>query len=194
MKLHYQGKYDLDPASLPHGEHQPGAVPFKEPKSSKSLSLLANGLSVLIFVLLILPVVFRDGFLYNSLQYLLGAVLSLLLLFPHELLHALCFREDVYLYTNWQQGMLFVVGPETMSKRRFILMSLCPNLVLGLLPYLLGLFLPRLPFLAVWGALSLSMGAGDYINVFNALRQMPRGSRTYLYGFHSWWYLPQDRA
>ena len=34
------------------------------------------------------------------------------------------------------------------------------------------------------------MGFGDYMNVFNALTQMPRGARTYLYGFHSYWYQP----
>ena len=46
-------------------------------------------------------------------------------------------------------------------------------------------------FLLIWGATSLSVGAGDYLNVFNALTQMPRGARTYLYQFNSWWYLPQ---
>lgn len=48
----------------------------------------------------------------------LGSILSMLTLFPHELLHAICFREDVYLYTNLAQGMLFVIGPETMTRRR----------------------------------------------------------------------------
>ena len=52
MKLHYMGKYDLDPDSLPHGEHQPGAVPFKEVKDTKQMSLLANGLGLVLMVLL----------------------------------------------------------------------------------------------------------------------------------------------
>lgn len=30
MKLHYKGKYDLNPESLPYRPHQCGAVPFKE--------------------------------------------------------------------------------------------------------------------------------------------------------------------
>ena len=41
-------------------------------------------------------------------------------------------------------------------------------------------------------SLALVSGAGDYLNVFNALTQMPKGSRTYLYEFHSWWYLPEE--
>ena len=34
-------------------------------------------------------------------------------------------------------------------------------------------------------------GAADYLNVINALTQMPKGSLTYLYGMHSYWYIPE---
>ena len=192
MKLHYKGKYDLNPESLPHGEHMPGAVPFKEAKDSRQLSIIANAASVVIMVLLAVPAYFRcrEYLLTSPFQMMFGAIASMLILFPHEILHALCFKEDVYLYTNWKQGLLFVVGPETMSKGRFIFMSLFPNLVLGIIPYLLGMLLPNLVFAVVLGILATGMGAGDYYNVFNAATQMPRGSRTYLYQFNSYWYMP----
>lgn len=192
MKLHYKGKYDLNPESLPHGEHMPGAVPFKEAKDSRQLSIIANAASVVIMVLLAVPAYFRcRGYLFTSpFQVMFGAIASMLILFPHEILHALCFKEDVYLYTNWKQGLLFVVGPETMGKGRFIFMSLFPNLVFGIIPYLLGMLLPNLVFAVVLGILATGMGAGDYYNVFNAATQMPRGSRTYLYQFNSYWYIP----
>ena len=157
MKLHCMGRFSGDPASLPHGEHKPGAVPFKEAQDPKKLARLR----------------------------------SMAILLPHELLHAVCFKKDVYLYTYRQQGMLFVVGPEDMSRGRFVFMSLLPNLVFGLVPYLVGMVFPQWYFLLIWGALALGMGAGDYYNVFNALTQMPRGARTYLYQFNSWWYMPQ---
>lgn len=193
MKLHYKGKYDLNPESLPHGEHIPGAVPFKEAKDSRQLAIIANAASVVIMVLLAVPAWFRcREYLFASpFQMMFGAIASMLILFPHEILHALCFKGDVYLYTNWKQGLLFVVGPETMSKGRFIFMSLFPNLVFGIFPYLLGMLLPNLVFAVVLGILATGMGAGDYYNVFNAATQMPRGSRTYLYQFNSYWYIPQ---
>ena len=193
MRLHYKGKYDLNPESLPHGQHMPGAVPFKEAKDSKQLSLIANAASVVIMVLLAVPAYFRcREFLWASpLQMMFGAIASMLILFPHEILHALCFKEDVHLYTNWKQGLLFVVGPETMSKGRFIFMSLLPNLVLGIIPYLIGIIFPNQVFAVVLGILATGMGAGDYYNVLNALTQMPKGSRTYLYQFSSYWYMPQ---
>jgi len=189
MKLHYMGKYNGDEASLPHGEHQPGAVKFREPESSKKLALVANGIALVLCVIT-LPVLFLRGGIELLNTFWVGAVLALLTMFPHELLHALCFRKDVYLYTNWKQGMLFVVGPETMTRARFVWMSLLPNLLFGLLPFAAFLLFPQLTMLGALGALALPMGAGDYLNVWNALRQMPKGARTYLYGFHSYWYLP----
>ena len=191
MKLHYKGKYDLNPDSLPHGEHKPGAVPFKEVKDSKALALIANILSIIIFVILAIPAFFRARAYYDSLQFILGCLATTLILFPHELLHAICFREDVYLYTNFKQGMLFVVGPESMSKGRFIFMSLLPNIVFGFIPYCIGMLFPEALFLLVFGTFCMSMGAGDYYNVFNAATQMPKGARTYLYKFESFWYMPE---
>jgi Protein of unknown function (DUF3267). len=189
MILHYAGKYNLDPGSLPSKPHQPGAVPFKEPKDAKELSKIANGIAILLLVLLGIILYLRCG---NTIfkDVLLGSVLSLVCLFPHELLHAVCFKEDVYVYTNLKQGMAFVVGPETMSKTRFIFMSLLPNLIFGIIPYYIALMFPSLSFLGVFGALSISMGAGDYFNIYNAATQMPGKSRTYLYQFNSFWYMP----
>ncbi len=192
MKLHYKGKYDLNPDNLPHGEHKEGAVKFKEAEDSKKLSIIANTVSVVIFVLLAVAAFFRarEHLSDNTIQLFAGYICYFLILFPHELLHAICFKKDVYLYTNLSQGMLFVIGPEDMSKSRFIFMSLLPNIVFGFIPYIIGMIFPKFIFLLLFGALSISSGAGDYYNVFNALTQMPKGARTYLYKFNSYWYMP----
>lgn len=190
MRLHYKGTYNLNPDSLPRGEHQPNAVPFKEVKDTKELGIIANtGCVALLFVLLVFAF-FRCRPYFSAWQLIAGSITPMLALFPHELLHAVCFRGDVYLYTNWKQGMIFVIGPETMTKTRFIFMSLLPNLVLGVIPYCISMLFPQLLFFAVFGALLTGMGFGDYYNAFNALTQMPHGARTYLYGFHSFWYIP----
>jgi len=175
--------------SLPRGEHKPGAVKFKEPESTKKLAIIANGIAIGMYLVLIPVLVIRGGFESVS---MLGFALAFLTLFPHELLHGICFREDVYLYTNRKEGMLFVVGPEDMSRLRFVLMSLCPNVVFGLIPFVLFLVNPQLRVLGAMGAMALPMGAGDYLNVYNALTQMPKGARTYLHGFNSWWYMPEE--
>ena len=86
--------------------------------------------------------------------------------------------------------MLFVVGTEDMTRNRFVFMSLLPNVVFGLVPYVIFLIWPQLDFLGTLGALALSMGVGDYYNVYNAITQMPEGALTYINGFNSYWYLP----
>lgn len=139
MKLHYKGKYNLDSESLPHGEHQPGAVQFKEANDSKQMSIIMN-------------------------------VIAFIIIIP-----------------------LFVIGSELMSKGRFIFMSLLPNLVFGFIPFVVALCVPSLALLGVLGAINIVSGSGDYYNVFNALTQMPKGARTYLYQFHSYWYMPEER-
>ena len=188
MKLHYKGKFDGNVESLPHGEHKPGAVKFKEPESTKKLAIIANGIALAMYVVLMPIYVIRSGFEPLT---MVGFILALLTMFPHELLHGICFREDVYLYTNWKQGMLFVTGPEHLSKARFVFMSLLPNILFGFLPLLIFLIDPSHNILGTFGAISIGAGAGDYYNVYNALTQVPKGGKIYNVGFHSWWYLPK---
>lgn len=193
MKLHYRGKYNLDPATLPTCKHQPNAVKFKEVDSTKELAVIANGIAIALMILLAITVYLKyKGLLFDYFdEMMVGAMLPLLTMFPHELIHALCFKEDVYLYTNFKQGLLFVVGCETMSKHRFIFMSLLPNIVFGFLPYMISFLGIQYLTLAVLGVIAIGMGAGDYYNVFNALIQMPKGARTYLYQMNSYWYIPE---
>lgn len=193
MKLHYRGKYNLDPTTLPTCKHQPNAVKFKEVDSTKELADIANGIAIALMILLSIPVYLKyKGSLFDYFdEMMVGAMLPLLTMFPHELIHALCFKEDVYLYTNFKQGLLFVVGCETMSKQRFIFMSLLPNIVFGFIPYMISFLGIQYLTLAVLGVIAIGMGAGDYYNVFNALIQMPKGARTYLYQMNSYWYIPE---
>ena len=191
MVFHYMGKYDLDPESLPSSEPVPGAVAFREPKDSKTLGLIANGIAIGIAVVTFALLFIRGGiFAFN----IFGSLLGLIAMVPHEFLHALCFREDVYMYTNLKHGMLFVIGPEKMSRGRFVFMSLLPNIVFGFIPFILFLIMPGLTLLGTLGAISIPCGAGDYLNVYNALTQMPKGAKTYLYKFHSYWYMPEEPA
>lgn len=192
MKLHYKGKFDGKEETLPQREHPAGAVQFREP-DAKKFTLIANVGALLLAAVLLVPFVLR-GMPYFSantpIQLWIGCLLFLAAMFPHELLHALCFQSDVELYTWFKRGALFVVGTEDMSKGRFIFMSLLPNLVLGVVPFVLFLVFPQVSALGFFGLIAISAGFGDYINIFFALTQMPKGAKTYMSGFHSFWYMP----
>lgn len=189
MKIKLAGKFNGDMASLPHGEHQEGAVAFKEAQDVKIFSIVMNIVSVIILLPLMIFVFYYGE--YHSLQVFLGALASCLALIPHEFLHAICFKEEVFIYHYLSKGMLFVIGNECMSKGRFIFMSLFPNIVFGFIPFVIFCLKPEWIFLGVFGAISIGCGVGDYYNVFNAMTQMPKGAYTYLYQFHSYWYIPK---
>ena len=186
-KFHFAGRYNGDPESLITHDHEPGAVPFKEAENMNKLSLIINILAIAIAAITLTTyyVVSRKPL------DIIGGILSIVLLVPHEFLHALCFEGDVYMYENLRKGMLFVVGPGTFSKAGFIFMSLLPNIVFGFIPFIIFLIDPTQLMFGTLGAIAISCGAGDYYNAFNALTQMPKGSRTYLHGFRSYWYMPK---
>ena len=194
MKLHYMKAYSGNEDDITCTYHREGAVPFKEFQSMNKMAAFLNIAGTILSIVLLVLVVLRYGnsrdVLHNP-GFFFGCLVSFVVLFPHEFLHAVCFKKDVYLYTNFKQGMLFVLGPEDMSKGRFIFMSLLPNFVFGFIPFIVYMICPQLTFLGSFGALSIAMGIGDYYNVVNAIFQMPKGARTYLYKTHSYWYMPE---
>lgn len=129
--------------------------------------------------------------IFLLLKFLLVTLFPFVVIIPHEFLHAICFKKDVYMYENLKQGMVFVTGVEDMSKARFIFMSLLPNMVFGVLPYIVFLCYPQWYLLGFFSAICIGMGAGDYYNVFNVITQVPNEALVYMSGMHSYWYRPQ---
>ena len=187
MKLHYAGKYSGNPEDLPYLEHEPGAVQFREAKDLKQLSRIMFILALVIIAVLIgLTWLRARGYFIGD-----GAVLLYLLtIIPHEILHGICYKEDVYLYQNLGRGMVFVSGAERMSKERFIFKCLLPGTVFGLIPYIIFMINPELRTLGTLGALGIGSAAGDLYNVFNAVNQVPKGAYIYNHKENTFWYMP----
>lgn len=187
MKLHFKGKFDGNIENLPKGELEkhPNAVKFKEIDEIKKLMIIMNIVAGV--VMLGLWVIYSWRAEIWELNWI-GVILALLTLFPHEFLHAICFKEDVDMYLA--DGGAFVCGTETMSKFRFIFMSLLPNIIFGFIPFIIFLIHPNLTILGALGVMAISMGVGDYYNVFNSLTQMPKGARCFMEKQNSYWYMP----
>ena len=119
-KFHFAGRYNGDPESLITHEHEPDSVPFKEATDMNKMALIMNGIALLIGVVTMGLYMYLSRTAFD----VVGVILSLVVMVPHEFLHAICFEGEVYMYENLRKGMLFVAGPETFSKGRFIFMSL----------------------------------------------------------------------
>ncbi len=198
MRLVWKGKYTSE-SDLLRGALPPDAKQFKEPDTPAQLGLAALPFLVpplLLFLLAIAGKALLWG-QFPTVFHFAGFLLALACIIPHELLHAIAFPKnaEVEIWHALRDGIAFVYSNAPITKRRFIFLSLLPNLVFGLLPLGIWIFLPPDPsWTGVFSTLaitSLTMGAGDYLNVSNAARQVPKGAITQLSGFHSYWYMPQ---
>ncbi len=197
MRLVWKGIYK-DESQLPRAALPAGAVRFREPETPLQLNIAACAFVPPVFLLYAAALLCRNllyGAVSGVVLSLWGLLLALLSIYPHELLHAVLFPRgaEVELWFAPKTLNAFVVSTAPMRKGRFILVSLFPNLILGFLPLLIWIFLPPGPWadtLNNFSLYSLLFGVGDYLNVWNAARQMPRGAVTRLSGFHSYWYLP----
>ncbi|MBR0138344.1 MAG: DUF3267 domain-containing protein [Erysipelotrichaceae bacterium] len=190
MKLTYKGKFNGDPNSLPQDELEkhPDAVEFKEIKEYKKFVLFMNVLSLgilAVFAALYLLIAtkrsdFEIGRAYG------GFMCSILTLLPHEFLHAICFKGEVFLY--WMSSGAFVTCTDPISKSRFIFMSMLPNLVFGFIPFILFLINPAWCGLGAFGTACISMGAGDYYNVYNCATQVPANGMCFMHKMQTFWF------
>lgn len=198
MKFVYKGKM-RSMEELPKGTLPENAVKFKEPENMVQMNIMASLFVLPIIIVICLFVVFKSVLRGNETMVhtnLWGVLLAFLCIVPHEFLHAICFPKgaEVEMYYTLKGMAAFVVSTYPVTKLRFIMLSLCPSIVLGILPLILWLLVPStLAFSQVlfsFGAFSLLFGCGDLMNVFNALKQMPKGSYQQLSGFNSYWFMP----
>lgn len=200
MKLVFKGKY-VNEEQLPRGELPANAVRFIEPETPAELNVKA-ALFIIPPMILVAAIIILAFTLHANITLGLswwGVLLAFIAMVPHEMLHAVCFPKDatVQMYYSLKNMMMFVASIAPVSKKRFIWMSFCPNFILGWLPLIIWAVFPNVPVLSdiilPFAAMNIFFGAGDYMNMYNAWRQMPKGSWTQLSGFHSYWFMPAEK-
>ena len=91
---------------------QEGAVMFKEP-DAKKFAIIANVISILLLIVLMILTFFYARRQYNT----WGPAVALLLSVPHEFLHAIWMKGEVFMYTDLKKMMLFVTNTENLTKK-----------------------------------------------------------------------------
>ena len=193
MKLMYKGKYEGIVEEFESAKSVKNATKYKEAEyldEMGKLILIPSNVIQNVLLLIDILIVGFDNIVNTLIVFILAFIVSLLTMIPHELLHAICYRKKVYLYTNLKQLMLFIVGEDHLSKWGFIFMSMLPNVLFGIIPFILFLINNNLLFLGFLGSMCISYGTGDYYNVWNTLTQVPNGAKVFAKGHNSYWYVP----
>ncbi|MBE6751714.1 MAG: DUF3267 domain-containing protein [Ruminococcaceae bacterium] len=204
MKIHFKGIYKGKSEQLDYldkyceTEHKPGAI--KLPKQKKFYYLKVHLFYTLIFVLFSFILCLRYHLVTNSSDRLffvliLGffTILHTLLLPIHEILHTVFNKKDSFIYIYPKGLCMFVMNIEEKSKAIKILEFLFPSIILGLLPFVIGLIFPQFKFLGIFAIPGIATGAGDYMNIFRFLRYIPNGAKIYTHiDDGEFWYIPEE--
>jgi len=104
---------------------------------------------------------------------------------------------EAKLFVSLKDFMLFFATKQAVTKRRLILSKLFPNMVLAWIPFLIWLAMPRGGIfhnsLFYYSIMSIMLGVGDYVDIFKAVQQMPKGSMYQFSGPNSYWYAPNGQ-
>ena len=187
MKIRYKGSFDGKVNHLPPVEPVADAARLEEPGKPRDLVRKANIGAAILFCVLLMLVVLRGGL---GALHIGGVIVAALVILPRELLRAVCYRDECWFYMNFQESMPFVTGAEHQSKLRFLVTTLLPDVIFGLIPLILFFIWPNLSLLGTMGLLCLPMGCGDYLLAWLVLRQVPHSAMLYRQYFHTYWYYP----
>lgn len=189
MVLHFKGAYKNNNEKLPHEEWKKhnNANRFKEFNNAKLFLILINLSSIILLGI--------TAFIYHNLVGLknvsiCGVMFVIASLIPHEIIHAAFFRGDVYLYLH--HLALLITGTEPMSKKRYIMMCLLPTIVFGFIPFVCFLINPTLRILGTLGAISIPLGLGDFYNIYNCAKQVPKDGICFMDKQNTCWYIPNN--
>ena len=97
------------------------------------------------------------------------------------------------MYQDLLHGMVFIVGPERMSKGRFIFKCMLPSIVFGFIPLIIFMINPELRLFGTLGTLGIASAAGDFYNVYNTICQVPAGGWVYAHKYNTYWYIPEKK-
>ena len=127
----------------------------------------------------------------------------LLLSIPiHELIHAICFpiRDYKEVYFMPSQLLFFVYCNANVSKIRFIIINLLPNLLLGFIPFFIGQIIYNAAHTGIgmlfqlFGVCNIVAGLGDYYNTYLAINNVPKDAILFNSGIKTYYYVKTNKA
>lgn len=203
FNIHLMGNFK-DISQLTNGRPLPeNAVQFKEGEDFTDIFMTGLKIAIPIGMIMVIGAIIRIFNLDNTVKFTIttlvllicAAASTFLLAYVHEFIHGIFYpiKAEKQIWKMLDQGAFFVYCEAKTSKIRFIVMCLAPAIILGIIPYVLWLVFPlALTFngglmVLVISLLMTIMAMGDYVNVVNAIRQVPKDAQIFNFGIHSYW-------
>lgn len=198
-----KGKFKSED-ELINGKQLPdGAIQFKEGDSLQDAFIKGLLIGLPLFVVMIVSMIFRlrnvnynlemniqTGITFATMIIILG-----ILPYVHEFIHGIFYplSAEKAIWKLQEQGAYFVYCDETVSKERFIVLSIAPAIILGIIPFVGVLIfaesISAACIIATWivSLIMTVMAIGDFANIYNAIKQVPKGAKVFNYGMHTYW-------
>jgi len=199
------GKYK-DESQILTGQLQKGAIQYKEPNTITRAFCMGGLISLPIIIALIVLILIKIQ-IWNIqfgnidvkslvISVIAATILNQIFIIIHELLHAVSYPQNGIKEIWFKPNELaaFVYYSEAVSKKKFIWICLCPNVILGFIPYILWI-LSIFDFniivsqtTIIFAMFNILGGIGDYLNVYLTIKQVPKNALVQNYGYHSYWF------
>lgn len=192
MKLIWKGRLN-DNKELPKPKLPKDAKVFLGEETSGLIYIIIIAIIVLAIVLIQIKQNYMQGFEMNRKGNLIGFILSVLFLVVHELIHGLsCSKDCIVNYYYSRQGIISF-PLDSMTRNRYIFMSISPAVILGFVPMIIWIFIPVqfVTLNSIIFAFSLGSLFGSSANLNNlikALIKAPKESFIQISGEKVYWF------
>ncbi len=203
LNITYRGKFENEKQLIGNDKIPQKAIEFKEGKEINDIFNLGFTLMLPIIIPVIIITIIRIQNIkgHISLNLKTGCIIAAAILmnyilkFIHEYIHGCLYpiksKKTIWNYTS--NGAYFLYCNEKISKTRFIVISLAPMIILGIVPFIIWIFIADKIELTIslvyvfltWIMIFFSMG--DLVNVYNTIKQVPKNAKVFNYGLHSYW-------
>lgn len=198
MKLTWKGKYTNE-NQLFIGNLPDNAVKIKGAENPTKLWLESSLFAILSIIIISIFVYLKRKLNLGTNLYglfnLWGAMLSLLFIIPHELLHAIAVPKnaDVQIWYSVKNIMPFTYFNCQNSKLRFIFICLLPNVIFGIIPFIVWIFtafnsVEFSKILFTFSTFNILIGCGDFYYVYRVITQIPNKAFVQFSRFNLYWY------
>lgn len=204
--IEFKGKLEGDMEQISSDKPIPeGSVMFKEPDSSDKAFAMGALISAPLILIMFFAGLARMILLYRKVQgiefgygimvFMITMAATYVSQYIHEYIHAFALPKEIkkQIYVMPQNQMFFVYIEECVPKGSFLISLLAPAVILGIIPFVVWLIIA--PVFSVYVSLGIAIysfimtlcAIGDYLNVYNCIKQVPRGAKVFNRGWHSYW-------